>query len=69
MFRTNTSRFTGGLGQPAALVAQTDTPFAIKPGEALFQLTVIEFVPCPDTITPGAATVQVYVSPVLLATW
>jgi hypothetical protein len=66
---TNTLSNTGGLGQPSALVANTDTAFEINPGLAVPQLTVIIFVPWPLIITPGAATVHVYVLPGVFATW
>lgn len=59
MLSMKTFKVTGGLTQPAAFVAKTDTPFGINPGDAVPQLTTIALVPCPLTITPGDTTVQV----------
>ncbi len=57
--RMKTSNTTGVLTQPSALVAKTVMAFGINPGLAADQSTLIEFVPCPDVNTPGAATVHV----------
>ena len=57
--RMNTSKMTGVLTQPSALVAKTVIAFGIKPGAAADQSTLIELVPWPDVNTPGAATVHV----------
>jgi hypothetical protein len=59
MSKMNTSKTTGALIQPSALVAKTLIAFAINPGAAVDQSTLIELVPCPDVNTPGAATVHV----------
>ena len=60
--RMNTLRVTGAELHPAE-DATTVTPLGIKPGAAADQLTPIELVPAPEVITPGAATVHVYVYP------
>jgi hypothetical protein len=54
-----TLMLTGGLTHPKEFVANTETPFVINPGEAELQSTFNVLVPCPDTIIPGDATVQV----------
>jgi hypothetical protein len=57
--KMNTLRFDAGELQPEPFDATTLTAFGIRPGAAADQLTPIWFVPCPDVITPGAATVHV----------
>jgi hypothetical protein len=66
--KINTFSVDAGELQPLPVDATTDTAFVIRPGAAADQLTPIWFVPCPDVITPGAATVHVYVTPGVFVT-
>ena len=61
--KINTLSVTGVDWHPEAFDAVTVIPLLIKPGDAEDQLTFIVLVPCPETKTPGEATVQVYVYP------